>query len=142
MLITATNKLNYNAVAQSSIYTRRRQEEYKNNLIDETKTKKISQGAILGVCIFIVGLIFCSCAGMLLFKSEITKVQMEVNEINLAIRTIEQASNRLEAEKINAIDIKSIKESAENMGMSLPNSSQVNYIVMNRESNNTNLKYD
>ncbi|MCK5130270.1 MAG: hypothetical protein KAQ68_10475, partial [Clostridiales bacterium] len=73
-------------------------------------------------------------------KSVIANVQMDINEMNSQIRQIEQENSILKAEKISAVDIESIKISAERMGMSLPKTNQVEYVIHTDQEKNTSLK--
>ncbi len=140
MIIATNNNINYNKTVSRGIYTRDRQIQYKRNLKTETKSHTITQGALLAIIVFIVFMIFCSCAGMLYFKSVIANVQMDINEMNSQIRQIEQENSILKAEKISAVDIESIKISAERMGMSLPKTNQVEYVIHTDQEKNTSLK--
>lgn len=128
MLITLTNNINYNAVSNEGIYTRDRQMEHRYNLRNKEKTKPISQNSLLAIIILVALMLFSLCVGMIYFKSVISQVQMNINDINSEIRTIEQKNSRLQADKIGAIDIDYIRISAEKMGMSLPQTYQIEYV--------------
>ena len=130
MQIAATKNVRYGA-NEPMIYTRSRQAEYKDRLhstAEGTEGKKISQKALYMVMMLVVVLLFCSWFGMIFFKSVISGVQMDINAVNSQIRTLEQENSILEAEKIKALDIESIKQEAESMGMSLPQAYQVEYV--------------
>lgn len=128
MLMTSTRKFNQTTTANSGIYTRSRQLEYKNSIHNKTEEKKISEKSLYALVFLVVILLFCSWFGMIFFKSIISGVQMEVNAVNKQIRELEQENSLNEALKINAVDIESIKLAAENMGMSLPGALQVEYV--------------
>jgi cell division protein FtsL len=128
MLIKSTNNINYNAVLSEQIYTRDRQIEYRDHLQQDTEAKKINPMKFYIAIIIVAIIIFSACAGMLYFKSIISKMQLGINDINSEVRIVEQENSRLKADKINAIDIDSIKISATKMGMSLPQSNQVEYV--------------
>ncbi len=128
MLMASTRKLNYGIAADTGIYTRNRQMVYKYNIQHKTETKKVSQKAIYALMFLVVILLFSSWFGMIFFKSVISGVQMEINSVNKEIRNIEQQNSMLQAEKINAVDIESIKMAAEGMDMSLPGTYQVEYV--------------
>ena len=136
MLMASTKKYGYAAVNDSVIYTRGRQAEYKDRLHNTETEKKISQKALYLVMMLVVVILFCSWFGMIFFKSVISGVQMDINAVNSNIRTLEQENSVLEAEKINALDIASIKQSAESMGMSLPEACQVEYVDTVKDSAN------
>lgn len=142
MLITSTNnRINYNTETSDVIYTRERQMEHRYKLQNKTHTKKISHGALLAAVIIIPILLFCACIGMIYFKSVIAKVQMDINDINAEIRSIEQDNSRLRAETISAIDIEEIRTSARKMGMSLPLASQVEHVDALGNEDSTALKF-
>jgi cell division protein FtsL len=83
-------------------------------------------------------MLFGSWFGMIYFKSVISGVQMQVNQVNQEIRDLEHESSLLQAEKINAMDIKMIKDTAESMGMSLPSAYQV--VFVDTQEQNANMK--
>lgn len=128
MLIASTKRRYTGAVSDSGIYTRNRQMEYKYNMHHETEEKKIPAKTLYLTMFLVIALLFCAWFGMIFFKSIISGVQMEINGINSQIRELEQENSLLEADKINALNIESIKETAENMGMSLPTACQVEYV--------------
>ncbi len=129
MLMTSTQRrYHYTAQADNAIYTRNRQMEFKYNLHHKTECKKVSQKSVYLMMFLVIVLLFMSWFGMIFFKSMISSVQMEINQVNSQIRELEQENSMLEAEKINALNIESIKATAESMGMSLPNSYQVEYV--------------
>ena len=138
MIIASTNKYTQGTAAQAGIYTRARQMQYKYNIKNEAKGIKISQKTLYFMVFLVVALLFCSWFGMIFFKSVISSVQMDINAVNAEIRAMEQENSILEAEKINALNIESIKKTAETMGMSLPGAYQVEYV--DTDDNTANLK--
>jgi len=136
MLIASTKKMGYNTANNAAIYTRSRQIEYKTKLQSKTVDKKISQKTLYYVLFLVVILLFCSWFGMIFFKSVISGVQMDINEVNTQIRSLDQENSMLAAEKIKALNIESIKSMAENMGMSLPDAYQVEYVDTEHETSN------
>ena len=138
MLMASTKKYAHGTAAEAGIYTRARQMQYKYNIKSEVKETKVSQKTLYLMVFLVVLLLFCSWFGMIFFKSVISSVQMDINAVNAQIRAMEQENSILEAEKINAINIESIKKTAETMGMSLPGAYQVEYV--DTEDNTANLK--
>jgi cell division protein FtsL len=137
---STNNTIDYNAVTSDVIYTRKRQMEHRNKLQNKTHTKKINNKALLAFVIIVPVLFFCACIGMIYFKSVISKVQMDINNINSEIRIMEQENSRLRAEEISAIDIDHIKTAARKMGMSLPLASQVEHVDALGNEDSTALK--
>lgn len=129
MLMASTKRrYHYTTQADSKIYTQDRQMEYKFNMHNKVESKKVSQKTVCLMMFLVIALLFMSWFGMIFFKSMISSVQMEINSVNSQIRGLEQENSMLEAEKINALNIESIKVTAESMGMSLPSSYQVEYV--------------
>ena len=116
MFVASTKKYAYANAPTTGIYTRARQMEYKSNIHNKEEVKKISAKKLYLVLALSVIMLFGSWFGMIYFKSVISGVQMQVNQVNQEIRDLEHESSLLQAEKINAMDIKMIKDTAESMG--------------------------
>ncbi len=140
MLVASTKKYAYSNAATAGIYTRSRQMEYKSNIHNKVEVKKISTKKIYLVLALSVIMLFGSWFGMIYFKSVISGVQMQINKVNQQVRDLEHESSLLQAEKINAMDIQMIKDTAKSMGMSLPSTYQVVYV--DTQVQNANMKID
>jgi cell division protein FtsL len=138
MFVASTKKYAYANAPTTGIYTRARQMEYKSNIHNKEEVKKISAKKLYLVLALSVIMLFGSWFGMIYFKSVISGVQMQVNQVNQEIRDLEHESSLLQAEKINAMDIKMIKDTAESMGMSLPSAYQV--VFVDTQEQNANMK--
>lgn len=76
----------------------------------------------------VAALVFLACTGFIYFKCLISATQIEISNLQTQIEKARSENSRLEAIHTNAIDLDTIRLSAQELGMGYPSSEQIRYI--------------
>lgn len=78
--------------------------------------------------------VFLACTGLIYFKCLISATQMEINRLQNEIDKAKSENSRLEAVHTEAINLDTIRLSAQELGMGYPQNDQIRYFSVQSES--------